>query len=345
MSIGIGVLGSGFMGRTWSEVAHRHARGTRLAAVAGGRRAAQLAADYAVPLATNVDALISRDDVDLVVLATPPDGHREQALAAARAGKHLLIEKPMTGTAAEAVEMVEAADAAGVRLGVVSHHRFRGAPVAAKHAIDAGRLGRPRMARITGGEVGWWDMASRGDEWKKDPSIQTAYASWGAHACDLVRWMLGARAVRAFALATSYTGFVPNESVMVIYAFENGSMADVWMTYELPEPGLGSGLQYLIVGSEAMLTLDVYGQVRLSGPAGWEVIFEQEPFDPLDAVDPRRLRAYARQLEDVVAGIEAGRDPLVSGREGLLTTEMLEAAERSWTTGQAVDIQLRDVAG
>lgn len=69
----------------------------------------------------------------------------------------------MTGTAAEAVDMVEAADVAGVRLGVVSHHRFRGAPVAAKQAIDAGRLGRPRMARITGGEVGWWDMASRGD--------------------------------------------------------------------------------------------------------------------------------------------------------------------------------------
>ncbi len=340
MTIGVGVLGTGFMGHTWSEVARRHASGTHLAAVAGGRRAAQLASDYDVPLSPSFEALLARGDVDLVVLATPPDGHRDQAIAAARAGKHVLVEKPMTATVAEAAEMVDAADAAAIRLGVVSQHRFRGAPVAAKRAIQAGRLGRLRMARITGGEVGWWDMDSRGDMWKKDPKIQTAYASWAAHACDLLRWMLGRQAVRAFGQAVSYSGFVPNESAMVTYTFEDGTMADVWMTYELPAPGLGSGLQYLLVGSEAMLTLDVYGQVQLSSAAGWEVIFEQEPFDPLDAVDPKRLQAYARQLEDVVAAIQARRDPLVSGREGLLTTEMLEAAERSFASGEAVDLPL-----
>ena len=74
MTIGVGVLGTGFMGHTWGEVAQRHASGTHLAAVAGGRRAAQLASDYDVPLSPSFEALLARGDVDLVVLATPPDG-------------------------------------------------------------------------------------------------------------------------------------------------------------------------------------------------------------------------------------------------------------------------------
>ena len=143
MTIGVGVLGTGFMGHTWSEVARRHASGTHLAAVAGGRRAAQLASDYDVPLSPSFEALLARGDVDLVVLATPPDGHRDQAIAAARAGKHVLVEKPMTATVAEAAEMVDAADAAAIRLG---NWRVRSGP-----ACDSGRSASKVNVYIPGG--------------------------------------------------------------------------------------------------------------------------------------------------------------------------------------------------
>ena len=85
MSIGVGIVGSGFMGRTWSEVSARHARGTHLVAVTGGRRAPQLAKDYGVPLDASLDAMLARPDVDVVVLATPPDGHGDQTVAVAKA--------------------------------------------------------------------------------------------------------------------------------------------------------------------------------------------------------------------------------------------------------------------
>jgi len=83
----------------------------------------------------------------------------------------------MSITAAEAGRMVAAADAANVRLAVVSQHRWRDAPVAAKQIIASGRLGQIRMARVESTAVGWWDLEARQDQWKKDPAKQTAFSS------------------------------------------------------------------------------------------------------------------------------------------------------------------------
>jgi predicted dehydrogenase len=100
-------------------------------------------------------------------------------------------------------------------------------------------------------------------------------------------------------------------------------------------------MRFLVTGSDAMLRLDVYGKVEVSRPDGsWELVFEQQPFDPLNAVDRNRLRAYAAQLEDLLAAIDAHRDPLVSGREGRHTMDMLEGADRSAKLNQAVDLPL-----
>jgi len=336
--IRFGIVGSGFMGRTWAEVAAHHAAGTSLVAVTGGRRAPALAADYGVDLEPSLESLVQRDDVDAVVLATPPATHRAQTLLAAQAGRHLLVEKPMAQSAVECAEMVGACRAAGVRLSVVSQHRFRDSPVAAKHLIDAGRIGTVRMIQLTGAEVGWWDLAARGDEWKLDPSQQTAYASWGAHACDLIRWFSGSDAALAFARIGNFSGEPPGvgQTAVVIYEMTSGVLVQVTMSYEFPKPGLSPGWPWLIVGSEGMIDLDPYGAVRLGRGETWETVSEQPPFDPLDAVDPVRLAAYRRQLEDLVAAIDERRDPLVSGEEGRRTTAMLDAAQRSAVTDQAV---------
>ena len=344
MTIGIGILGSGFMGRTWAEVAANHARGTRLVAVAGGRRAPALAGDYGVPLEQGFDALLARPDVDAVVITTPPDGHGDEGVRAAAAGRHMLVEKPMANTVADARRMVDAADAADVRLAVVSQHRWRDATRRAYELIAEGRLGTPRMLRTQSTAVGWWDLEARQDQWKKDPAKQTAFASDAAHGNDISRWFLGSEAVRVYSQWASYTGFVPGESSMTQYTWANGVLSSYWMTYELPKPGLG-GMSIMVVGSEAMLRVDFYGRVEVSRPDAdpgdaWDVVFEQTPFDPMNAVDPLRLRAYAAQLEDLVGAIEERRDPYVSGREGLNTTQMLEGADRSAQRNQAVELPL-----
>jgi len=338
--VAFGVIGSGFMGQTWARVIAGHVPEARLVAVAGGRGAIDLAARHGVE-ALEVEALFQRGDVDAVVVATPVPSHRPLAQAAALAGKHVLVEKPMTNTRKDADAMVAAADAAGVRLAVVSQHRFRGAPMAARAVIDAGRIGEIRMIRVFGPNAGW-DIPA--DAWNSDRAQVSPYMDWGAHACDIVRWLAGREATLAFAQFASYTDIPPiDQSSMAYYTLDGGAMVQIWLTYELPEPSLGSAMQILIAGSRGIIELDSYGTVRLGTPeAGWETVFEQPPFDPLDPDDPIRLQAYASQLRDLMRAIADGRDPAVSGRQGALTTSMLEAAERSAATGMAVRLPLED---
>src|SRR4051812_23207615 len=100
-TVGIGMIGSGFMGLTYSEVIARHAKGCRLVAIAGGRRAEQLASDYGVQAEPTVEALLERADVQAVVLATPDQDRPALTRLAAAAGKHVLAEKPMAPTVAD----------------------------------------------------------------------------------------------------------------------------------------------------------------------------------------------------------------------------------------------------
>jgi predicted dehydrogenase len=248
----------------------------------------------------------------------------------------------MAQDVAECQAMVDACRAAGVRLSVVSQHRFRDTPSAAHRLISEGAIGEVRMIRLTGAEIGWWDLKARGDEWKLDPAQQTAWASWSAHGCDLIRWLSGSEPVRAYAHITNFSGTPPDvgQSAMAQYELASGALVQILMTYETPRPGFDTTWEFVIVGSTGIVRLDPYGQLQLGRDGGWEVVADMPEFDPLDANDAVRLRAYARQLEDLVAAIHDRREPLVSGDEGRRTTRMLTAAEESAKAGAAVQLSM-----
>src|SRR5262245_4156127 len=115
----IGLVGSGYMGRSYAECLKRYVTGGKLAAVTGGSRAAKLAADYEAPCEPGLPELLARGDVDAVLLATPHSAHLSQVKQAASRGKHVLVEKPMGLNTAECDEMISACRAAGVTLSVI----------------------------------------------------------------------------------------------------------------------------------------------------------------------------------------------------------------------------------
>mgnify|MGYP006452137325 CR=1 FL=1 len=114
----IGIVGSGFMGRTHAE-ATRRAAGAKLVAIAGGSRAVGLAADYGVTFEASVEALISRDDIDAIVISTPHHLHYSQAIDAANNRKHCLVEKPLATDVAACAASV----ATSVANGFSTSHR------------------------------------------------------------------------------------------------------------------------------------------------------------------------------------------------------------------------------
>jgi len=332
VSIRVGLIGSGFMGRTWTEVAANHVAETEVVAVSGGRRAEELAKDYGAAFEASPEALVRRADIDLVIVTTPQPNHRDHVVLAADAGRHVLVEKPFSMTVAEADEMVGAAKRTGVTLAVCSQHRFRASPVFAQQLIGDGAIGAIRMVRAQG--VTPWTEGV--------PEENEPYADMGFHVCDLLRGIVGSRATLAFGRQASYKAELPRrQSTMAVYQFENGVMADVWVTYEIPEPGVGSMMQYLITGETGMIRLDSYGKVELGKGDGWTVAFEQPAFDPNNVNDPIRLRAYADELRDMVGAIRERREPLVSGGWARDTMELLEAVRISGETGQAVGLPLR----
>jgi myo-inositol 2-dehydrogenase/D-chiro-inositol 1-dehydrogenase len=334
--IGVGIIGSGFMGRTWAETV-RVNEGTHLVAVSGGTRAAALGADYGVPVVDQA-TLLANPAVDLVILATPPKSHPEQAIAAANAGKHLLIEKPIANTIAETDRIIEAARRNDIRLAVVSQHRLRQSPLAARRQIDEGRIGDVRMIRVIGPTPGYDGDT---DTWKADPNEQTVWADWAAHACDVTRWMSGSEPVLAFAQSQSFQPDPPpDQSTMAAFRFGNGVLADIWLTYEITPPGLGSALQFQITGSKGIIELDSYGSVRMADADGWRTVYEQPYFDPMDPLNPVRIQAYSDELTDVVGAIRERREPHVDALTARRTIEMMEAAERSIRSGEAVHFPL-----
>ena len=329
MTVRVGFIGSGFMGRTWTEVAANHVAETTVVAVSGGSRAASLAADYGAVAEPSPEALVARDDIDLVIVTTPQPNHRDGVELAARAGKHVLVEKPMARNRAEADAMVAAADAAKVKLAVVSQHRFRASPVFAQKLIRDGAIGRLLMVRAQG--VTPW---AEGVPVENEP-----FADMGFHVLDLLRGIVDSPATVGFGRQASFWPEPPaRQSTMAIFGFESGAMADVWVSYEVPQPGVGSMMQYLITGTEGMIRLDSYGKVELGKGDGWTVAFEQPAFDPDDVNDPIRLQAYADELRDVVAAIRDDREPLVSGRWAADTMSLIDLVRKSGERGEAISL-------
>src|SRR5262245_3456297 len=205
-SVRIGMIGSGFMGLTYSEAIANHVKGARLIGVTGGKRAAQLADEYGVKAEPSVDALLARADVDAVVLATPDQNRLELTRQAAAAGKHVLAEKPMAPTVAECDAMIASCAAARVNLAVVKTERYRKITRKAKELMATGVIGPIRMIRtISRFPITLTKEISQTRSWMFDPKSGGLFMGMASHNTDFLRWLTGANAVKVFAQVNTFS--------------------------------------------------------------------------------------------------------------------------------------------
>lgn len=343
-TVGIGMVGSGFMGLTYSESIAKHVNGARLAAITGGRRAPELAAEFGVPAEASLEALLARDDVDAVVLATPDQSHRDQTLLAAAAGKHVLVEKPMAPTVAQCDEMIAACKAAGVNLAVVQTERYRRLTRKAKQLVDEGELGRLCILRTTSAfpaNVGKEILESR--PWYADPAGGGLFMGIAAHNTDFLRWISGARATQVFAQVNTFTDIgVPAQTIMAQIVFEGGIMAHMLISSELPPPSLPSSeVRFQVIGTTGMLDFENFEYLDMGKGEKWERIFTPERFDYFkEPRSPIRLEPHIGVVQEFVDSIREARAPRVGGPEGRAAVEICEACLISARTGQAVSLPL-----
>lgn len=332
----IAILGSGYMGRTHAECIARHVTRARLVAVAGGRRAPALAADYGVDHEASHDSLFARSDVDAVLIATPHADHCAQVIAAAAAGKHVLVEKPMATSVADCTRMIEACTRAGVRLQVIQTQRFRGAIWRTRNLVADGAIGRVRMLE---GRSLFTDYVVDQSPWAGETQQGGAFLDTGVHFYDIMRFVLGAEAESIFATVRTYGDVpYPGLNAMSQVQFAGGITAQHWMSYQMPAPSLpNSQHRYVVVGETGAIDVDAYGKVQLAKGGEWQAVWEQPPIDYINRpLDPVRLEAFFSQTQAFVDDVLDDRPDTVSGADGRAAVALVMAAVESSRSGLPV---------
>lgn len=339
---GIGIVGAGFMGQTYAETIRTQVNGARLSAIAVGSRAAKLAADYDVPQEASLEALVARDDVDIVVIATPHGLHGAQALVAAEAGKHLLIDKPMACTAAACDAILEACRARGLRCDITYTQRERVCNVEMKRLIDSGELGR--VLHIHNMQVVPDGMKST-PRWQLEKENVGILMGHGIHNIDQIRWLTGQEVVKVFAKVRAFDPAYEVDSTSdLMLTLADGTVCTIFCSFEMPAPGFprtGGATQVTL--EKGLIDADWYGELRVSRDGGdWEVAARQEKIDwqGKGFLDPVRLKTYAATLQKLVDGVRDG-DTAGTGHAGRQAVAIAEAAYESSRTGREVDFEPR----
>jgi UDP-N-acetyl-2-amino-2-deoxyglucuronate dehydrogenase len=343
-TVRIGIVGSGYMGRTYAEALANHTSGAEPVAVAVGRRAPALAAEYGLDAEPSVEALVARPDVDAVILATPEQVRLEQVRAAAAAGKHVLSEKPFAPSVAQADAMIAACREAGVSLMVCQTLRYRGTMARAKQLVDEGAIGRVLQIRtyaMHSRELFQGVVAEK--PWIGEDTGGGHFYDQAVHNFDYMRWLTGSEATEVFAyLATQSDLPFPAMSAMAQLRYASGAMAQLNICFELPNADFPEhGTRFMVVGERGLLEMDQYSNVRLGKEGRWEVIWEQPPFDfRNDPNSPVRMAAHAAMVQEFIDSLREGRPPAVSGEDGRAAVELCEACVRSARSGQPVRLPL-----
>ncbi len=342
-----GILGCG-------AISEQHARAIQLidgaSVVAASSRTPEKARRFAAAFhcepADTLDTLLARPDVDAVVIGTPSGQHAAQGIAAARAGKHVVVEKPLDVSLAAADALIGECRKAGVKLAVISQFRFLEAVQMTREAIAAGRLGRLTLGSAY---VKWfrpqsyYDSAAWRGTWAMDGG--GCLINQGIHAIDQLLYLFGpVRAVRAHVATQAHTIEVEDTAVAAL-TFAHGGMGHV-VGSTAAYPGQAARLE--LHGTLGSVVFDLGGRILIrefgdekGDPGQWGRTV-REPDEPAvgveGAADPKAITVenHRRQFADVVAAIRGGAEPLVNGPEGRRALALIMAIYASAKSGREV---------
>ncbi|WMT85487.1 Gfo/Idh/MocA family oxidoreductase [Pelagibacterium sp. 26DY04] len=296
---------------------------------------------WSVPAAPSLEELLARGDVDAVIVLTPPNARREIVAAAAGAGKHILLEKPLERNSAAGRELVEIAQRAGVTMGVIFQHRFREASLRLKALIESGTLGPLGIAQVN---VPWWRPQSYYDE----PGRGTYARDGGGvlinqaiHTLDLLQVYTGPiDEVMALMGTSSLHDMEAEDFVGAGVRFKSGALGSIVAT-TAAYPG---GAETIELGFEKAAVHLGSGTLTVSYHDGREDSFG-EPSGTGGGADPMAFPHdwHASAQRDFFEAIRDGRSPMVTGAEALNVHRLIDALTLSSRERRAVTLD--EVAG
>ena len=302
---------------------------------------AEVAKEYGAEQAGNISALLNAD-CEAVYVATPAHVHAEQVRACAEAGKHVLCEKPLGMTVAEAEEMIALCRQKGVKLGCAFMMRFLAQHCKALEIIREGKLGRPVYARA---QLSCWYPPIEG-AWRQDPATGGggALIDMGGHCIDLLEMFFG-RVVKVSCFINNIIhDYTSEDSATAMLFFENGALGTVDTLFCIPDNSSKNVLE--LYGSKgSILAKGTIGQ----GAAGEMTAFLEQGGEDYDAqqareegqgisIDPEPINTYQAEIEEFSRAIIDDREPAISAELGLRSQKILTACYESARLGKVVEI-------
>ena len=296
-------------------------------------RRADFAARFPFPTTGSLDEILADDRVQAVAVFTPANTHADIGLACARAGKHVLMEKPLDITTARAEALVSGCRAAGVTLGVVLQHRFRPAALRAAELIAAGALGQIVGCSTT---IRLWRPQSYYDEPGRGSFARDGggvLISQGIHTLDLMLSLAGPiETVTGFATTTPVHRMETENMVCAAARFANGAIGVIDAT-TAAYPGFHE--EITLTGTRGTLALRG-GTLLAQFHDGTEERVEADTGAGGTGADPMAFPHdwHRAVMEDFAEAIAAGRDPRVTGEEALRVHRLIDALIETGASGQ-----------
>ncbi|MBE7536945.1 MAG: Gfo/Idh/MocA family oxidoreductase [Opitutaceae bacterium] len=333
----------GIIGYGWASTAHIQAINAtsqaQVVAVYSSRPqdAAELSARHGgrIETYTDLDSMLRRTDLHAVSVCSFPHQHASHVIAAARAGKHVIIEKPISLNLADALAVAEAIRAAGVRSCVCYECRFSSQFIATKAVIDDGLLGRIHYGEIDYYHgVGPWYGQFRWNTSRRDGG--SSLLSAGCHALDALLLCMGGDIASVSSHATKsgnaiFGKYEYGTTSVTLVKFRDGRLGKVASVIDCLQPYY---FHTHLVGSEGSLLDNRFHSERIAGlnRHAWSTL-SMKLLDSGDVSD----HPYQKQFEAFFAAIERGEEmPLTSFQEALVSHRVVLAADRSVETASEV---------
>jgi UDP-N-acetyl-2-amino-2-deoxyglucuronate dehydrogenase len=298
--------------------------------------AAAFAAARGCAAEPDLGALLARRDVEVVCVCVPSGLHAVIGVEAAKAGKHLVVEKPIDVSLDAADRLIDAARAAGVALTVISQHRFDPGLVELRRLLDDGALGRLLLGEASTKwyrTQAYYDSAAWRGTWAMDGG---SLMNQGVHYVDLLRWCMGPPAEVTALYSTLAHRIQVEDTALAAVRFASGAVGTI-LSSTAAFPGFPQRLE--ITGTEGTVIVEDGRIVRRALAA------DADPVSPAvsaasAAADPAALdvASHAAQLADLLEAVDAGREPSVSGQSGRDALEIVLAVYESSRTGRPVTL-------
>jgi len=334
-----GIIGGGTIAQFHAQ-AIQAMEGGRLGAVYARNKeqATKLASQFNCKAYSNLAEFLADSTIDIVTIATPSGAHLEPVIAAAKAGKHILCEKPLEVTPTRIEQMISVCAQEGVVLAGIFNRRFNPAVTALKKVVDQGRFGRLTLCDA---QIKWFRTQEYYDsgKWRGTWALDGggALMNQSIHTIDLLLYLVGkVKRVSASIACLTHQNIEVEDTAVAILEFENGALGTIQgATSCWSSTGHPAEIQLCGKEGSVFISDETFRVWDFKHPLPEDKFITsnllQVTTKGLGANDPKAINflGHQRNFEDMVQALETGRAPLITGAEAMKSVQLIDAIYRS----------------